>query len=76
MRDVTAKQEANARLARALHGIPEPDEGESEDLEPQSPDFDGGVREPVPLPSDPVEEHHKLVVGLARLAAYGGGGQW
>jgi hypothetical protein len=51
------KSERNAALLRALHGEPVPEIDET-----KPPEFDGGVREPAPAPSDPVQEHNKLVV--------------
>jgi hypothetical protein len=48
---------------------PEPEE------ERGPPEFDGGVREPAPVPSDPEADHNALLAELFRQSS-GGGGLW
>jgi hypothetical protein len=41
----------------------------------ETSDFDGGVRESAPAPSDPEEEHNAFVLELLRESPHGGG-EW
>lgn len=64
----------HAEAIRQLHGSdPEPVEVD-EDTGP--PDFDGGAREPAPVPSDPEADFNETMVELAREARSGRGGAW
>jgi hypothetical protein len=66
------KQERDLSLLQMLHGsfeVPDPQPSEA-------PDFDGGVREPAPLPSDPVRDHDELLLAWVRESHLGGGGGW
>jgi len=57
------KAECNQRLIQSLHGgDPEPElVSESEPV-----NFDGGVREPAPPPSDPEADHDQLILDWVR----------
>jgi hypothetical protein len=63
------KAERNAALLRMLHGI------ETEEPAPQETegkvDFDGGVREPAPPPTDPVKEHDEFLLNWIRAGRLG-----
>jgi hypothetical protein len=64
------KAERNEALLRMFGHLQESEEP----VEPEGkPDFDGGVREPTPLPSDPVQEHNKFLLALVRDHRSGGG---
>jgi len=41
-----------------------------------APDFDGGVRNTAPGPTNPVSDHDELLGELLRNLPTGGGGQW
>jgi hypothetical protein len=61
-----SKQAWAAQIVGTLHSVPEERAGDEPD--PGVPvDFDGGVREPAPPPSDPEAEHNQLVANLTRL---------
>jgi hypothetical protein len=52
------KAAADAAWLARIHGV----EPESEVDQTQTPDFDGGVREPAIAPGDPFEEHNQTVL--------------
>jgi hypothetical protein len=56
-------------IARALGLMPE-EVGDVPEPE-QFPDFDGGAREPAPLPANPVGEHNDFVLGVVHRAKWG-----
>ena len=64
-----AEVEHNQLLIRMLGGEPNPEPAEPEDPD-TPPDFDAGVRDPVPDPEDPATAHNELVAMFAKL---GGG---
>ena len=67
---VPSKQERNAAFIASLHGSPD---GADEPVQSVTPQFDGGVRETAPLPSDPEADHAQLVLEYLRhLRTYGG----
>jgi hypothetical protein len=67
------KARRNAALIAALHGIEESEEPQ----EPEGPpNFDGGVREPAPVPSDPEQEHNELVLDFLQAKQMEGGPGW
>ena len=55
----------NADFIRALFGTPAPPPPPEPDPD-APPEFDGGVREPEPPPSDPQREHAELLAKLIR----------
>jgi hypothetical protein len=69
------KAERNRALLTLLHpGIAGTDEPPSEPEGP--PNFDGGVREPAPGPSDPEAEHNQTLLPLLQSRDLSGGGGW
>ncbi len=63
-----AKAAQQAAFVASLHGSDAP-----ASLDPETPDFDGGVRETPALPSDPGADHAQLVLEYLRhLRTYGG----
>jgi hypothetical protein len=56
---------------RAIGVLPEPTPEQPRDeagrfAEPSRGGFDGGARQPVPLPSDPVADHNAFIAELVR----------
>jgi len=64
-----SKAERNRALLQSL-GLVQSEEPTTEAEGP--PDFDGGVREPVPSPSNPMQDHDAWVLNL--LQEHRGGG--
>jgi hypothetical protein len=64
--------ENQRRVLRALGLLP-PEQAQPPE-EPQVVDFDGGCREPAPLPSDPEAEHDQTVLEIVQRAKWGQGG--
>jgi hypothetical protein len=54
------------RVARKLAAI-----AANRKEKPPSPDFDGGVRQSVPLPGEPTREHDALALDVVRRAKWG-----
>lgn len=64
------------RMLASLFGLAPANQPTAEpEQEPGPPDFDGGVREPAPGPSDPEAEHGEFLIEMLRNTT-GGGGQW
>jgi hypothetical protein len=60
-----------ARLAKALT-----ETRRQQEPKPRHVSFDGGVREPIHVPSDPEREHGEWLVEVIRQHREGGGGGW